>query len=55
MTKNLFALMHENDVLYSIGIHKGHAFRVYPNGKIGKANNQEQELAIKFCKKQKGE
>lgn len=46
MIKNLFALMDGNRVLYTVGVYRGHAFRVYPDGCIGKANSQEQELVI---------
>lgn len=50
MLKNLFACMDGEKVLYTIGFYKKHAFRVYPNGYIGKANQQEKEIAKNFAK-----
>lgn len=50
MIKNLFALMDEDRIVYTIGMYKGHVFRVYSDGRIEKANSQEQKLAIKFSK-----
>lgn len=46
MIKNLFACMDETTVLYTVGIYKNHVFRVYPDGRITKANTQEREIAL---------
>lgn len=44
--------MGENTVLYTVGLFGSHAFRVYPNGYITRANQQEKEIAKKIidCK-----
>ena len=50
MKKNLFALINGDCIEYTIGIFKGHVFRIYPNGNITKANAQEEEIAKKYIK-----
>lgn len=37
-----------------VGVYKWHAFRVYPDGKITKATEQEGELAGKWLEREKG-
>ena len=54
MYKNFYACMSEEDVEYFVGVYKWHAFRVYPDGKITKATEQERELAGKWLEKEKG-
>lgn len=35
------AACRENDFLYELYVFRGHAFRVYPGGNIGKANEDD--------------
>ena len=54
MYKDFYACMSEEDVVYFVGVYKWHAFRVYPDGKITKATEQEHELAGKWLEREKG-
>ena len=54
MYKDFYACMSEEDVVYFVGVYKWHAFRVYPDGKIAKATEQERELAGKWLEREKG-
>lgn len=53
MYKDFYACMSEEDVEYFIGVYKWHAFRVYPDGKITKATEQEHDLAGKWLEMEK--
>lgn len=53
MYKDFYACMSEEDVVYFVGVYKWHAFRVYPDGKIAKATEQERELAGNGLKERK--
>lgn len=48
MIKNIFACMDENTLVYTVGLYKNHAFRVFPDGTITRAEEQEQILALKL-------
>lgn len=48
MKKNLVALVDENEVIYMLGIFRGHCFREYPDGKIEAANEQEIRILKRF-------
>lgn len=50
MKKNVFACMMGDVVLYTVGIFRTHAFRIYPDGFITKANDQETLLALSYNK-----
>lgn len=40
--------MDECEIIYTIGIFRGHVFREYPNGRIEKANEEENRILKKF-------
>lgn len=48
MKKGLVALVNENEIVYTLGIFRGHCFREYPDGKIEAADEQEIQLLKKF-------
>ena len=48
MKKGLVALMNEKEIVYTLGIFRGHCFREYPDGKIEAANEQEIKIVKGF-------
>lgn len=50
----LTVCMHGDEILYSLYSYNGHISRVYPSGKIGRANEEDKragELAAKWLHK----
>lgn len=48
---NRGALCSADAVLYEIYMFRGHVFRVYPGGRISKADEQDAEFATMFGKR----
>lgn len=48
MKKGLVALMDEDEIVYTLGIFRGHCFREYPDGKIEAADEQEIQIVKRF-------
>lgn len=48
MKKGLFALMDGDELIYTVGVFKGHGFREYPDGRIEAANEQEVQILRNF-------
>lgn len=48
MKKGLVALVNENEIVYTLGIFRGHCFREYQDGKIEAADEQEIQLLKRF-------
>ena len=53
MRKNLVALMSSSSIIYTLGELRGHAFRLYPDGTIGKADEQEKEIINNILTREK--
>ena len=46
MKKICFAAMNETRVLYTVCVYRNHVFRQYPDGRIEKASEQEEEIVL---------
>lgn len=48
MKKGVVALMDGNEIVYTLGIFRGHCFREYHDGRIEAADEQEIQILMRF-------